>query len=144
MKPLHSAGDERKKKATGAELAAGAFFLVAALVLAGTLVRQRLERRPASVSRTKVTTMIPAPEQEGVLVIPGPGRLLYVDSTPDGAELLLDGTRRGQTPFTTDFVCQEGMRTVVELKKPGYRLARFELDCVGGATRISATLKKGR
>lgn len=127
------------RKATPAELGAAVLFFVAAVVLAGSLVRQRLAQRPLPSS---TTTYVPSVVQEGVVVTPGPGRLLFVDSTPEGAELLLDGSRRGETPFSTDFICRDGELTVLELEKPGYQLARFELDCVGGSTRISATLKK--
>ena len=135
------------RKATPAELGAAVFFFVAALVLAGSLVRQRLSQRalsPGGSGSSGEAMIVPAVARDGVVVTPGPGRLLFVDSAPDGAELLLDGARRGETPFSTDFACQEGERTVLELKKPGYRVARFEFECAAGSTRVSATLKKGR
>jgi hypothetical protein len=130
-----------ERKASPAELGAAVFFLVAAVVLAGSLVRQRLSQRPAS---SGAMLIVPAVAQEGVVVTPGPGRLLFVDSTPEGAALSLDGSVRGVTPFSTDFVCQEGELTVLELDKPGYKLARFELACASGSTRVSVTLKRGR
>ena len=115
-------------------------------MLAVTLVSARLAHREVKSGGDPLggTVIVPSIEQEGVVVTPGPGRLLFVDTTPSGAELLLDGTRRGETPFSTDFACQEGQPTRLELKKPGFQVAHFELDCVRGSTRVSATLKKAR
>lgn len=142
MKPAGASVPRR----TPAELGAAAFLSLAMVVLAGTLVQHRLGQRPARPNDDPLagTVIVPSVAQEGVTVRPGPGRLLSVDSTPDGAEVLLDGTRRGQTPFSADFGCAEGRATVLELTRPGYRRARFELDCVGGSTRVAATLKRGR
>ena len=144
MKPPAPAAPPRK--ATATELGAAMLLFVAMLVLTGTLIRARLEQAPTKPKDDPLggTVIVPSVAQEGVVVTPGPGRLLFVDTTPSGAELSLDGTRRGETPFSTDFACQSGMATVLELKKPGYQLARFELDCASGSTRVSATLKRGR
>jgi hypothetical protein len=144
VKPAAPAAPPRK--ATPAELGAAVFLFVAMLVLTGTLIRARLEQAPVKVKDDPLggTIIVPSVAQEGVVVTPGPGRLLSVDTTPGGADLLLDGARRGETPFSTDFACQSGQPTVLELKKAGYQVARFELDCVGGTTGGSATLKKAR
>ena len=144
MKPAAPAAPPRR--ATVTELGAAVFLFVAMLVLTLTLVRARLEAAPARAKDDPLrgTLMVPSVEQEGVVVTPGPGRLLFVDSTPGGAELLLDGTRRGETPFSSDFACQADVATVLELKKPGYQVARFALDCLSGSTRVSATLKRGQ
>ena len=75
---------------------------------------------------------------------PSRGRLLSVDSKPDGAQVLLDGIARGETPFSTDLACDEGTPVVLELSRAGYQRVRYELSCVGGTTRVSATLKRGK
>lgn len=135
-----------RRKATAAEAAAGIFFFLATAVLAGTLLQHRLARRPVKSTDELLAgrVIVPHVQQEGVSVTPGKGRLLDVDSIPDGAALLLNGTLRGETPFTTDFVCEEGTRTVVELKKPGFQPTRTELDCVNGSTHVRLTMKRAR
>lgn len=135
-----------RRKATPAELGAAACFFVATVVLTATLVQHRLALRRDKPGDDPLagTIIVPSVAQEGVVVTPGKGRLLSVDSSPGGAAVRLDGAARGETPFSTDFACQEGQHLVLELEKPGYRPARFELDCVSGSTRVSATLKKAR
>lgn len=135
-----------RRKATPAELGAAVCFFLATTVLTATLLQHRLAQRQQSAKDDPLagTVIVPPVAQEGVVVTPGPGRLLSVDSTPAGAAVRLDGAARGETPFSTDFACQAGVPTVLELEKPGYRPARFELDCVSGSTRVSATLKKAR
>jgi hypothetical protein len=133
-----------RRKASPAELGASVFFFVAAVVLAGMLAQHRLEQRARPAEDPLANMIVPSVAQEGVTVRPGPGRLLSVDTTPEGAVVLLDGALRGETPFSTDFACQEGTPTVLELTHPGYQRTRFELNCVGGTTRVSATLKRAR
>jgi hypothetical protein len=144
MKPVTAAPPRRK--ASPAELVAAACFFLATLVLTGTLVQHRLALRQDPVKDDPLagTIIVPSVAQEGVVVTPGRDRLLSVDTTPSGAAVRLDGAARGETPFSTDFACQAGQPVVLELVKPGYRPVRFELDCVGGSTRVSATLKKAR
>jgi hypothetical protein len=136
----------KPRKATPAELGAALFLFVASVVLAGTLVQHRLGQAPKKTTDDPLagTVIVPTVAQEGVVVTPSPGRLLFVDSTPGGAELRLDGTRRGETPFSTDLNCEEGKPTLLELSKPGYQTARYELKCVNGSTRVSSTLKRAR
>ncbi|MDP1829117.1 MAG: PEGA domain-containing protein [Archangium sp.] len=145
MKPTTSAAP-RPRRATPAELGAAVCFFLATLVLTGTLLQHRLAQRQDPVKDDPLagTVIVPSVAQEGVVVTPGRGRLLFVDSTPGGAAVRLDGAARGETPFSTDFACQEGQPAVLELEKAGYRPSRFELDCVSGSTRVSATLKRAR
>ena len=142
MKPASTPA--RRRQATPAELGASVFFFVATVVLAGLLLQHRLEQRPKGEEDPLAHMIVPSVAQEGVTVRPGPGRLLSVDSTPGGGVVTLDGTLRGETPFSTDFACTEGTPTVLEVSHPGYQRARFELDCVGGSTRVSVTLKRTR
>ena len=144
MKPQAAA--PARRKATPAEIGAAVCFFVATLVLTATLVQHRLAQRQDPVKDDPLagTIIVPSVAQEGVVVTPGRGRLLSVDSTPGGAGVRLDGAARGETPFSTDFACQEGQKLVLEVEKPGYRPARFELDCLSGSTRVLATLKKAR
>ncbi len=132
------------RKARPSEVAAAAAFFLAMLVLAVTLVQLRLAQgapKPTGDS-PRGTMYAPSVEQEGVVVTPGRGRLLFVDSTPGNAEVVLDGAPRGETPFSSDFACDEETPSVLEVNKAGYRRARFELKCLPGSTRVTVTLKK--
>ncbi len=125
------------------ELLAAVCFFVAMVAFAALVVHRRLQARSPGPGHPLAGTVItPAPAREGVTVIPGTGRLLLVDSTPDGAALTLDGQPLGETPFSSDFRCDEAKPAVLEVKKPGYAPARFALDCVSGSTRVSVTLRR--
>jgi hypothetical protein len=135
-----------KRVTPPAEFAATVFLFLAALVLAGTVAQQRLAHRSPGAEADVLagTTLVPSEAEEGVTVTPGPGRLLLVESTPTGAQVLLDDLPLGETPYSSDFHCHADRPSVLELKKPGYSPARFTLKCADGSTRVSVTLKRAR
>lgn len=55
-------------------------------------------------------------------VIKGSGQKVAIQSTPPGAEVIVDGQPRGQTP--TDIYFSHGKSYHVELRKPGYEPAQ--------------------
>ncbi len=120
---------------TGLEVG-GALLCLAAAILFGASV---LDRRLETVVAGEVVA--PSPTQPGVVVIPGPGRALIVDSTPDGADVIVGGKPHGQTPLSEDFACEAGKKVSLEVKLKGFSPRTFSLDCAGGTTRVQAALK---
>lgn len=119
----------------GLEVGGAVLCLVASLLFGASVLDRRLE----TVVSGEV--MAPAPSQPGVVVLPGPGRALLVDSTPDGADVFLAGTAHGQTPLSEDFQCNDGQKVSLEVRLKGFTSQKFSLKCVNGTTRVQAALK---
>ena len=132
------------KKGSPVEVAAAGFLCLAAVLLAGTLVQQRLARAAPRPSDDPLsgTLIVPAVDQEGVVVVAGSGQLLSVDSSPGGAQVTLNGVKRGETPFSSDFSCDDGKPVTLELALDGYRRASYSIACAPGTTRVLAKLKR--
>lgn len=114
------------------------------LAFAGAVVQRRMSAKPAGAAPDVLsgTVLVPTEAKDGVTVTPGRGRVLFVESTPEGAEVSLDGSMLGETPYSADFRCEEGKPAALEVKKAGYAAARFSLACANGSTRVSVKLKK--
>ena len=142
MSDAPTAPPKRKSK-----LAAAILFLCAAAFLSVTVVKQRLDRRPAQAptgtpAPTFGGTWLSASDHEGVKIVAGTGHTILVDSTPPAATVWIDGARAGETPWAADLACVVGKRRVVEVKLAGYETSRYEIDCIEGSTHISTTLKR--
>lgn len=136
------------RKASALELIAGIALLAAALVLTGSVLMQRLKTAPKSstsdeVDPLKGNIIVPGVASEGLTYSNGP-ELLFVDSTPGGAEVVLDGQNLGPTPYSTNLTCASGASRQLEVKKSGYASAKFAVECGHGTARVSATLKRGK
>jgi hypothetical protein len=120
---------------SGLEVGGALLCLVAAILFLASVVDRRLE----TVASGEV--LVPTPTQPGVTVVAGPGRSLLVDSTPEGAEVFLDGAAHGQTPLSEDFTCSDGQKVSLEVKLKGFSSRKFSLGCVTGTTKVLAELR---
>lgn len=111
------------------------------LAFTGAVVQRRMSAKGAG-DVLGGTVITPTEVADGVTVTPGSARLLLVESTPEGAALVLDGTVLGETPYSSDFRCEGDKPTALEVKKAGFATARFSLACVKGSTRVSVKLKR--
>lgn len=73
----------------------------------------------------------------------GPERSLafMIFSTPDKAEVILDGQPRGNTPVGANLDCRENERVGLELRKPGYMSWEKVFRCKEGNIKVHAILK---
>lgn len=53
-------------------------------------------------------------------ILAGTGRTITIDSMPSGATVHVNGTERGVTPFTYDYMPEDGPEVRFELRMPGY------------------------
>ncbi len=127
------------RKATKAELLAGLCLLASAVVFTGLAAQHRL--RETVEGPLNGTMLTPTDAPEGVSYSQGPA-LVFIDSTPGGAQVKLDGRPVGVTPWSSNLSCARGAKLKVELTKQGYRPAQYELVCGEGTARVSATLRK--
>jgi hypothetical protein len=65
---------------------------------------------------------------------------LAVTSSPEGADIEVDGRFMGSTPSTIALV--PGEHTIV-VRKPGFRTWERKLQLAGGDIRVSADLEEG-
>ena len=59
-------------------------------------------------------------------------QLILVDSTPEGAQVLIDGELEGETPVSTDLHCTAGTDVAVEVKRAGYHTYKAKVRCAKG------------
>lgn len=122
-------------------LAAAVLAFAATLAVAIPVVNARLSKRPGA----EPTNVIIAPSQgDGVTLTPGPGRLLFVDSTPDGAKVKVKGELVGTTPWSSDWSCTEGERVSVVVERQGYQPHSEVVTCQQGTTRVAVTLERAK
>jgi hypothetical protein len=129
-------------RARPAELIFGALMLVAALALTGTVVKLRLDTRPATPSGAEQplsgTVLVPS-AGEGVSFFPGAGHVLFVDSEPP-ARVSVDGQEKGETPWSADVKCEADL--ALKLERTGYKPQELKVSCRMGTTRVSVSLKR--
>lgn len=124
-----------------AELAASIFLVIAALVLTGGIVRYRLVGAARALEGPLAETVLtPGERQEGVSYS-GEAPLIFVDSTPAGAEVKIGGRSVGSTPYSSNLDC-DGPTIAVELKKAGYLSATSQVACHAGTAHVAVTLKR--
>ena len=123
------------------EVVGAALCLAAAVLFAASVVSQRLAvPAPTGEPWTRGTVITPAPSKPGVVLLPSPSRLLIVDSTPDGAQVRLGGEAVGETPLSQDWSCTPGEVVPLEVRRSGFKPARYRLTCADGTTRVQAAL----
>lgn len=122
-------------------LAAAVLCFAATLAVAIPVVNARLSKRPGN----EPTSTIIAPTQaDGITVTPGPGRLLFVDSSPEGAKVKVKGELVGTTPWSSDWSCDEGEQVQVVVERQGYQPRTNVVACQAGTTRIGVTLERAK
>ncbi|MFT3706703.1 MAG: PEGA domain-containing protein [Archangium sp.] len=136
-----------RRKATVPELAAAIFLLFAGGVLTGSVLMHRWATRStkpnvADVPELNGAMITPTVAQEGLTYTAGP-ELLFVDTTPASAQVLLDGQALGDTPYSSNLSCRGGAAKL-EVKKAGYQSVSFDLSCGKGTARVSVSLKRGK
>lgn len=129
-------------RARPAELIFGALMLVAALALTGTLVKLRLDSRPATPSGGEQplagTVLVPS-AGNGVSFFPGAGHVLFVDSEP-AARVTVDGQEKGETPWSADVKCDADL--ALKLERTGFKPQELKVPCRMGTTRVSVSLER--
>lgn len=98
-----------------------------------TGVTQAAESRLAAARRSGETTYAPSGA-----VVPG---MVYVESTPAGAEVLVNGDVLGKTPLVTSHRL-EGDVAEVELRREGYRPWHREAPVREGGLRLEVRLEQ--
>jgi hypothetical protein len=116
-----------------------------AIALVIPLVRLRLGLTPEPLPAVHATLLAPLGE-EGQLV-PQQGsaeaQLLLIESTPDGADVEVDGSPEGQTPASTQLHCPKGSQARVIVRAPGYHPWQTQVPCAPGTiARLSPRLKR--
>lgn len=123
-------------------LAAAILVFAATLAVAIPVVSERLSKRAATATPTQV--IITPTKGDGITVTPGPGRVLFVDSTPDGAKVSVAGKPVGTTPWSSDWTCVEGEAVQVKLERQGSLPHTTVVACQQGTTRIAVSLESAR
>lgn len=121
-------------------LAAAILLFGASASVAVTVVTARLR---GSYLPTLETVLVPS-SGAGVTVTPGAGRVLLVDSVPEGGIITIGGTVVGQTPWSSDWQCTPGKPVQVLVERPGYLAQATTVGCQEGSTRIAVTLESAR
>jgi hypothetical protein len=98
-------------------------------VAASGLVAFRVWTRPPEVKAAPAVYAPVAIAEKPAVVKPGDvyetespanGFILVVESTPDGAEVIVDGESKGETPASLNFDCLPPKTIALTLKKPGF------------------------
>lgn len=121
-------------------LAAALLSFAATTAVAISVVSRRLARP----SESKEIIIAPTAAAEGLTFIAGPGRVLIVDSVPEGSRVLVGGTAVGATPWSSDWKCEPGAAVEVRVERPGFKAFSTSAPCQDGTTRVSATLTKAK
>ena len=97
--------------------------------------------RGSSGQRTGLGGLLPSWPIGGPL---GPERELsfMIFSTPDKAEVILDGQPRGQTPVGANLTCRENEQVLVEMRKAGYKAWEKVFRCKEGRIKVEGILKQ--
>ncbi|MDP1921086.1 MAG: PEGA domain-containing protein [Myxococcales bacterium] len=119
-------------------LAAALLAFAASASVAISVVNTRLSK---SSPRPDVV-IVPSAGTEGTTYVPGPGRLLLVDSTPTGARVSVGGKRVGTTPWSSDWACTDGEAVHVVVEREGSQPHDSVAICQSGTTRIAVTLER--
>lgn len=122
-------------------LAAAVLLFSATTAVAISVVSRRLQRGSREAREIAIA---PTAASEGLTFIAGPGRLLIVDSIPEGSRVLVGGTAVGATPWSADWKCDSGDAVEVRIERPGFKTFSTSALCQDGTTRVSATLSKGK
>ena len=121
-------------------LAAALLVFAASASVAISVVSTRLAKSK-STPRPDIV-IAPSAGSDGTTHVPGPGRLLLVDSTPTGARVSVGGKSVGTTPWSSDWTCTEGEAVQVVVERAGSQLHTTVAICQSGTTRIAVTLAR--
>lgn len=119
-------------------LAAALLTFAASASVAISVVNTRLSK----ASPKPDIVIVPSAGTEGTTYVPGPGRLLLVDSTPTGARVSVAGQRVGTTPWSSDWACTDGEAVQVVVEREGSQPHTSVAICQSGTTRIAVTLER--
>ena len=122
---------------------------LAALAAAGLIAWRVLSPQPVPVAPpavySPVAKAVPRSGQVVETERPANGFLLMVESTPDGANLFVDGEEKGPTPASLNFDCKEGQQLLLTLVLTGYAGIEHTVTCKKDVMLLlNAKLKKGR
>lgn len=119
-------------------LAAALLAFAASVSVAISVVTTRLSK---AAPRQDVV-IVPSAGTEGTTYVPGPGRLLLIDSTPTGARVSVAGKSVGTTPWSSDWTCADGEAVHVVVEREGSQPHDSVAICQSGTTRIAVTLER--
>ena len=115
------------------------------VVLVLPLLRLRLTGTLPEAPPVHATLLVPLGD-EGQLVPQQGGseaQLLLIESSPDGADVEVDGSPEGQTPASTQLHCPKGAQARVIVRASGYRPYQTQVPCAPGTiARLSPRLKR--
>lgn len=122
-------------------LAAALLVFAASLSIAIPIITARLAQPKAS---TPTQIIIAPTKSDGITVIPGPGRVLFVDSDPAGAKVTVSGKAVGTTPWSSDWSCADGEAVQVKVERQGSLPNTTVVACQQGTTRIAVSLEPAK
>lgn len=123
-------------------LAAAVLVFAATLAIAILVVGARLAQQPKGSTPTQI--ILAPTTSDGITVIPGPGRVLFVDSDPPGAKVTVSGKAVGSTPWSSDWTCAEGEAVQVKVERQGSLPHTVVVACQQGTTRVAVTLEPAK
>ena len=104
-----------------------------ALALAALMLwRAGLAEPPQTSSTTTVYMPMPQVELTGAVSeteSEASGYILVIETTPDGAEVWLDGVSKGPSPSSLNLDCLAGAPLALELRHPGYTPLKRRMLC---------------
>ncbi len=119
--------------------------LALSIVLVIPLVRLRLTGRAPALPPVHGALLAPLGDdgqlvpQQGI----GEAQLLLIESTPEGADVEIDGSPEGQTPASTQLHCPAGQHAQVIVRAAGYHPYQTKVPCSPGTiARLNPRLKR--
>ena len=104
---------------------------LAALGLAALVSLRALT--PVAPEQKKTVIYSPLPvEMDGIVVeseSKADGFILIVETSPEGADVLIDGSSRGESPASINLDCLPGAPVSLELRYPGFATLRRTVMC---------------
>ncbi|MFP4681771.1 MAG: PEGA domain-containing protein, partial [Chitinispirillaceae bacterium] len=94
---------------------------------------------PKPAPRVKKAAPKPAPAKKAASKKPSGKRQVVIKSTPSGADIVIDGSKMGTTPYTWTSPFYGQMKIVVS--KPGYAKESKEIEYTGGTRDVAFNLK---
>lgn len=79
----------------------------------------------------------------GSLFGPSAGFMARIGSRPSGAAIIVDGKKRGVTPFLGNVACHQGEKVKIEIELAGFEKWTRELECrENGQVTVDAKLSR--
>lgn len=106
---------------------------VCALGLAALLLwRSGLAEPPQVTTTTSIYMPMPQIEATGAVSeteSDASGYILVIETTPEGAEVVVDGVSKGASPSSLNLECLAGAPLMLELRHPGYAPLKRMMTC---------------